>query len=292
MPMPLHDDFSSGGWLTNPAQIVTEPRVEASEVIATLSHWLTHGTKPDDKMLALAWYQDEKQEQAVKQLFKWLGCAAVVAGSPDGEVTEEDFVHLIKFALLGAGFFIMRVEFHEKNIRDRYMSITRDRSVNTNIKTKDKDHHKQQHALDSLLRDRFKSLIDRPITSRSELASLTKFENANHELVASLLKDTESCLQDLDKVLQTETAALRRSLMLAEQDTAPDGHRATPQLLLGPCVEKSAAESKIKSSPEVQRVQQAPVVADAKPKTKSTGLSSGSVLMMMLLLVAVLVFLA
>ncbi|PPJ59487.1 hypothetical protein CBER1_02448 [Cercospora berteroae] len=140
--MPLHDDFSGGGRLTDPAQIVTKPRVEDSEVIATLSHWLSHGTKADDKTLALAWYQDDKQEQAVKQLFKWLGCAAVVAGSPDGEVTEEDFVHLIKFALLGAGFFIMRVEFHEKNIREHYMSITQSHSADTDIETKNKDHHK------------------------------------------------------------------------------------------------------------------------------------------------------
>ncbi|CAK1367337.1 unnamed protein product [Cercospora beticola] len=292
MPMQLHDDFSGTGWLTSPAQLITRPRIEASEVIEALSHWLTHGTKSSDKILALAWYQDEKQEQAVKQLFKWLRCAAVVAGTPEGEITEERFVHLIKFALLGAWFFVMRVDFLEKHIREHYMSITQDQSADTDIKTKNKDHHKQQNAIDSLARDRFKSLMDRTATYDSELANLSKYEEVKDKLAASLSKDTQNCLEDLEKLLGPERAALRRPFMLAEQDTAPGGHRATSQLLLGPCVEKSAAESKVKSSPEVQRVQQAPVVADVKPKSKSTGLSSGSGLMMVLLLVAVLVFLA
>ncbi|PPJ59486.1 hypothetical protein CBER1_02449 [Cercospora berteroae] len=140
--------------------------------------------------------------------------------------------------------------------------------------------------------DSLKSLIDRTATSESELAYLTKFKHAKDDHAASLFKDMQSCLQDLDNVLRTETAALRRSFMMAEQDTAPGEHRATPQLLLGPCVEKSAAESKAKYLAEVARVQQTTVVADAKPKSKSTGLSSGSVLMMMLLLVAVLIFMA
>lgn len=166
------------------------------------------------------------------------------------------------------------------------------RSVDTNVKTKNKDHHKQQRAIDSLVKDRFKSLIDRPATSTSELANLTKFENANHELVASLLKETESCLVDLEKVLGPERAALRRSLMLSEEAKAPGRDRATHQLPLGPRLDKLMAESKAKPSAEVTRVQQAPVVADTKPKSKSTGLSNGSALMMVLLLVAVLVFMA
>lgn len=169
-----------------------------------------------------------------------------------------------------------------------------DRSADTDAETKNKNqnYHKQQHAVASLARDRFKSLMDRTAADDSELANLRKYGEAKDKLAARLFIDTQNCVEDLEKLLGPETAAFRRTLMLTEGAKAPGGDRATHQLPLGPRPDKLVAESKAKSSAEVARVQQAPVVADAKPKTKSTGMSGGSGLMMVLLLVAVLVFLA